>query len=105
MKQAAPVTKIVYMIYLSSYNMNVNQSHHANNTDFLSTDEIADMSLDDLVGFILKKGKNHFFEPAKTAKLLQKAARYSYRLDKCLYEPLTITLSSSFNELNLLKIV
>lgn len=45
--------------------MNVNQSHHANNTDFLSTDEIADMSLDDLVGFILKKGTNHFLNQLK----------------------------------------
>lgn len=66
-------------------------------TDFLSTDEIADMSLDDLVDFIRKKGKNRFPEPDKTAELLQKAARDSYRLDKCLYEPLTIALSSSFN--------
>lgn len=29
--------------------------------------------------------------------LLQKAARDSYRLDKCLYEPLTIASASSFN--------
>lgn len=43
-------------------------------TDFLSTDEIADMSLDDLVDFIRKKGKSRFSEPDKTAELLQKAA-------------------------------
>ena len=66
-------------------------------TDFLSTDETADMSLDDLVDFIRKKGKNRFSELDKTAELLQKAARDSCRLDKCLYEPLTIALSPSFN--------
>ena len=52
--------------------MNVKQSHHANNTDFLSTDEIADISLDDLVGFILKKAKNHFL---KQLKLLNSCKR------------------------------
>lgn len=66
-------------------------------TDFLSTDEIADMPLESLVDFIVEKGKNRFTEPLKTAELLQKAARDSYRLDKCLYEPLTIALASSFN--------
>lgn len=66
-------------------------------TDFLSTDKIADMPLESLVDFIIEKGKNRFTEPVKTAELLQKAARDSYRLDKCLYEPLTIALASSFN--------
>lgn len=66
-------------------------------TDFLSTDEIADMPLNKLVDFVCDKGKNRFSDPEKTAELLQKAARDSYRLDKCLYEPLTIALSSSFN--------
>ena len=32
-----------------------------------------------------------------TAKLLKQAAQNSYRLDKCLYEPLTISIASSFN--------
>ena len=68
-----------------------------NLTDFLSTDEIANMPLEKLVDFVCDKGKNRFSDPEKTAVLLQKAARDSYRLDKCLYEPLTIALSSSFN--------
>ena len=33
----------------------------------------------------------------KTSELLKKAARDSYRLDKCMYEPLNISLASSFN--------
>ena len=49
-------------------------------TDFLSTEEIVDMPLDALIPHICKK-----------------AARDSYRLDKCLYEPLTISIASSFN--------
>ena len=66
-------------------------------TDFLSTEDIATMSLDALIDYICKKGKNRFVNPEHTAYLLQQAARNSYRLDKCLYEPLTISIASSFN--------
>ena len=65
-------------------------------TEFLSTEEIVDMSMEKLVEFICEKGRNRFPDPQKTAKLLQAAARNSYRLDKCLYEPLTVAIASSF---------
>jgi hypothetical protein len=38
-----------------------------------------------------------FSNPVKTAKLLQKAARDSYRLDKVLYETSNISIASAFN--------
>lgn len=66
-------------------------------TDFLSTEDIATMPMDALIEHICKKGKNRFVDPKQTASLLQQAARNSYRLDKCLYEPLTISIASSFN--------
>jgi transposase len=66
-------------------------------TDFLSVDDIANMPLETLIEHICKIGKNHFANPTHTATLLQQAARNSYRLDKCLYEPLTIAIASSFN--------
>ena len=69
-------------------------------TEFLSLDDIAYSSLEDLVEFIRIKGKNRFSNPVETAKLLQKAARDSYRLDKVLYEPLNISIASSFNVIN-----
>ena len=65
-------------------------------TEFLSTEEIVDMSMEKLVEFICEKGRNRFPDPHKTAKLLQVAERNSYRLDKCLYEPLTVAIASSF---------
>lgn len=65
-------------------------------TEFLSTEEIVDMPMEKLVEFICEKGCNRFPDPQKTAKLLQVAARNSYRLDKCLYEPLTVAIASSF---------
>ena len=65
-------------------------------TDFLSTEEIIEMPMDGLVAYICEKGHNRFPDPGKTASLLKQAARNSYRLDKCLYEPLTISIASSF---------
>lgn len=55
------------------------------------------MPLDALIRHICEKGRSHFQDLEATASLLQKAARDSYRLDKCLYEPLTISIASSFN--------
>ena len=66
-------------------------------TEFLSPDEICSMPSSDLIEFICKKSKNSFDDPSKVAELLKKAAADSYKLDKCLYEPLTISIASSFN--------
>ncbi len=65
-------------------------------TDFLSTEEIIEMPTENLISYICEKGHNRFPNPEKTASLLQQAARNSYRLDKCLYEPLTVSIASSF---------
>ena len=72
-------------------------------TEYLSLDDIAYSSLEDLVEFIRIKSKNRFSNPVETAKMLQKAARDSYRLDKVLYEPLNISIASSFNVINALE--
>ena len=65
-------------------------------TDFLSMEEIIEMPAEGLISYICEKGHNRFPNPEKTASLLQQAARNSYRLDKCLYEPLTVSIASSF---------
>ena len=72
-------------------------------TDFLSLDDITYSSMEELVTFISEKGKNRFSDPVKTVKLLQKAARDSYRLDKVLYEPLNVSIASSFNVIKALE--
>ena len=66
-------------------------------SEFLSLDEITYMPLEDLVNFISEKSKNHFVDTEHTAKLLKKAARDSYRLDKTLYEPINTAIASSFS--------
>lgn len=64
--------------------------------DFFSPEEIASMPLEDLISYISEKGKNRFNNPEKVAKLLQKAARDSYRLDKTAYEPINTAIATSF---------
>lgn len=54
------------------------------------------MPTEDLIHYICKKGHNRFPEPDKTVFLLQQTVRNSYRLDKCLYESLTVFITSSF---------
>ena len=54
------------------------------------------MPLEDLISYISEKGKNRFNNPEKVAKLLQKAARDSYRLDKTAYEPINTAIATSF---------
>jgi len=65
--------------------------------EFLSTEDIIARSPAELVGFVNEKGRGRFANPQHTADLLRQAAKNSYRLDKCLYEPLTISIASSFN--------
>ena len=66
-------------------------------TEFLTLEDIAESSLEELVLFVRDKGKNRFAYAEHTAKLLQKTANASYRLDKVLYEPLNLAIASSFN--------
>lgn len=66
-------------------------------TDFLSPQEIIDMPEEDLLSFLAEKSRNRISDISKTSELLRKAARDSYRLDKCMYEPLNISLANSFN--------
>ena len=66
-------------------------------TEFMSPQEIIDLPEEDLLAFLAQKSKNRISDISRTSELLQKAARDSYRLDKCMYEPLNISLASSFN--------
>ncbi len=66
-------------------------------TDFLSSEDIANASIEELVEFINIKSRKRISDPQTTAEILQQAARNSYRLDKCLYEPLTTSIACSFN--------
>lgn len=66
-------------------------------TDSLDAFVIADFARCGRISSSPWQGKNRFSDPYETAKLLQKAARDSYRLDKVLYEPLNTSIASSFD--------
>lgn len=72
-------------------------------TEFMSPQEIIDTSEEDLLKFLAEKSRNRITDLSKTSDLLKKAARDSYRLDKCLYEPLNISLASSFTCINVFQ--
>jgi Transposase and inactivated derivatives len=66
-------------------------------TEFMSLQDIIDASEEELLQFLAKKSRNRITDISRTSDLLKKAARDSYRLDKCMYEPLNVSLASSFN--------
>ena len=59
----------------------------------LEPETIAEMSIEELVEFLQKKGKNRFEHPEEIASYLQKLARSSYRLNKVMQDPVNISLS------------
>lgn len=66
-------------------------------TEFMSVQDIIDSPETELLEFLASKSRNRISDISKTSELLKKAARDSYRLDKCLYEPLNVSIASSFN--------
>ena len=66
-------------------------------TEFMSVQDIIDAPEEELLQFLAQKSRNRIQDLSKTSALLKKAARDSYRLDKCMYEPINISLASSFN--------
>lgn len=66
-------------------------------TEYLSPEELLEASEEELLSFLAEKSRNRIKDISRTAELLRKAARDSYRLDKALYEPLNVSIASSFN--------
>lgn len=66
-------------------------------TEYLSPQEIIEASEEDLVSFLANKSHNQIKDISRTADLLRKAAKDSYRLDKVLYESLNVSIASAFN--------
>lgn len=59
----------------------------------LEPEQIVAMPLEELVNFLVDKGKNRFEDPEETARELQKVARSSFRLDKVMKDPVNLSLS------------
>jgi transposase len=61
--------------------------------DFESIEELSNTPIEELVNYVIKKGKNRFPDPDKIAKELQKAARSSFRLSKTVEDSVNQVLS------------
>ena len=72
--------------------------------DFFSPEEIAASSLEDLIDFLMDKGKNHFSDPAKTALALKQAAGRAYRLKASLLQPVNLILATSLETIRTLEL-
>ena len=68
-----------------------------------SVDEIATMDVEVLANYLREKGKNRFSDPEGVAKCIQKAARSSYRLSKCVEDSIDILLASSIESIRSIK--
>jgi len=68
-----------------------------------SLDQIAEMPLEELVAFIVEKGREHFSDADSTAKKLQAAVKSSYRLHASVDMSLNLVLRSSIENLKALE--
>lgn len=70
---------------------------------FVSVEEIIDMSVDDLMAFVAECGKNRFENPQEVAHALQKAARSSYRLPKAMADAVNLAMASNIRVIRSLQ--
>ena len=71
--------------------------------EFESAEALANMDLQELTDFIMEKGKNRFPDPDAVAKVIQKAARSSYRLPKTVNDSVNQVLSISITSMKALE--
>ena len=64
-----------------------------------SLDEISSMDLQELAHYLQEKGKNRFIDAECIAKSIQKAARSSYRLSKCVEDSIDLLLATSIESI------
>lgn len=64
-----------------------------------SLDEVSSMEILDLANFLQEKGKNRFKDAECVAKSIQKAARSSYRLSKCVEDSIDLLLGTSIESI------
>jgi len=71
--------------------------------EFHSPEEIAQLPLEDLTGFLIRHGKNRFRTPKKVAELLKRVARESYRLRPEIRPTVDLILAETVNNIRALE--
>lgn len=72
-------------------------------SEFFSVEELASTSVEDLLDFVIKHGKNRFPHPEEVVKKLQQIARESYRIRPQLAESVNLVLATTLNNIRALK--
>ena len=72
-------------------------------TDIYSSDEIATMSIDDLISVIADASRNHFDDENATAKLIQESASNSFKLKSELNDSVNIVIKACFENISALE--
>lgn len=71
--------------------------------EITTNEDIVNSFVGNLVVFINTKSRGHITDSEETAEIVQTVARNSHRLDKYLYEPLTVSITSPLTVSVLLK--
>jgi transposase len=73
-------------------------------SEFFSVEELAKTSVEDLLQFVIKHGRNRFPQPEEVVKKLQKVGRESYRIRPQLSESVNLVLATTLNNIRALKV-
>lgn len=68
-------------------------------TEFLSTEEIAAASVEELTAFVRKQSRNQIDDPEALVQTLQQEAGKSYRLSACLSNPVNLVLAMTMENI------
>lgn len=71
--------------------------------DFFSPEDVAARPLEELIDFLMEKGRSHFDDPEATAKALKEAAAKAHRLRGSLLEPVNLILATSIETIHVLE--
>jgi transposase len=66
-------------------------------------EEIADLSIQELIDFLIEKGKNRFSDPEGYAKEIKRLARNCYNVDREIEDAVNLTLETSLETIKSLK--
>ena len=72
-------------------------------TDIYSTDEIASMSIDDIISAIAEAGRKHFSDITETASLIKQSASNSFALKNELNNSVNIVIKACFENISALE--
>ncbi|AFM41113.1 transposase [Desulfosporosinus acidiphilus SJ4] len=71
--------------------------------EFFSPEEVAARPLDELIDFLMEKGRSHFEDPESKARELKEAARKAHRLRGSLLQPINLILATSIETIHALE--